>query len=104
MSGEISVIRGSDACNDVIQINKPMPVAAVAADLVTQSAGLEFIVATDDGTLICMGHKNSFASPEKRYHHAKLMKSFSILIKRCIFSNIIHYSIEHGIVLINRVN
>ena len=59
LGGGVSIIRGSDGCSEVIKIKKPISVAAVADDLITQSPGLEFVVATDDGTLMCIGHKRT---------------------------------------------
>lgn len=80
LGGQISVIRGSDGCSDVIEINKPMSVAAVAADLIMLSPGLQFVVATDDGTLMCIGHKRmptDSVSSEKRYRY--ILKNISFV-------------------------
>lgn len=67
VDGHIAVIRGSDRCTDMVSVDKPVLAGAVSADLLKDRPGLELVLGTDDGTLICFSNKleaftNSFSS------------------------------------------
>jgi len=56
VDGQIAIIRGSDRCMELISIGKPVLAGAVSSDLLTGRPGLELVLGTDDGTLMCLAN------------------------------------------------
>lgn len=56
VDGQIAIIRGSDRCTELISVGKPVLASAVSADLLIGRPGLELVLGTDDGTLICLAN------------------------------------------------
>lgn len=57
VDGQIAIIRGSDHCAELISVGKPVLSSAVSANLLTGRPGLELVLGTDDGTLLCLSNK-----------------------------------------------
>lgn len=57
VDSHIAIIRGNDHCTDLISADTPVLASAVSADLLTGRPGLELVLGTDDGTLLCLSNK-----------------------------------------------
>lgn len=57
VDSHIAIIRGNDRCTDLISADKPVLASPVSADLLTGRPGLELVLGTDDGTLLCLSNK-----------------------------------------------
>ncbi|CAH3161509.1 unnamed protein product [Porites evermanni] len=62
IDGQIAIIRGSDRCTELISVGKPVLASAVSADLLIGRPGLELVLGTDDGTLICLANTPATAT------------------------------------------
>lgn len=62
VDGQIAIIRGSDRCTELISIGKPVLASAVTADLLIGRPGLELVLGTDDGTVICLANTPATAT------------------------------------------
>lgn len=52
--GNLHIIRGDGSCHQVINIGVKSLVTLLSHDLIIQSEGLEILVATTDGDIICL--------------------------------------------------
>lgn len=62
VDGQIAIIRGSDRCTELISVGKPVLGSAVSADLLIGRPGLELVLGTDDGTVICLANTPATAT------------------------------------------
>lgn len=62
VDGQIAIIRGSDRCTELISVGKPVLASAVSADLLIGRPGLELVLGTDDGTVICLANTPATAT------------------------------------------
>lgn len=67
VDGQIAVIRGSDRCTELISVGKPVLASAVSADLLIGRPGLELVLGTDDGTVICLANTPATATSRLEY-------------------------------------
>ncbi|XP_078349801.1 uncharacterized protein LOC144634653 [Oculina patagonica] len=56
VDGQIAIIRGNDRCTELISVGKTVLSGAVSADLLPGRPGLELVLGTDDGTLLCLAN------------------------------------------------
>lgn len=59
LSGKLAVIRVSDQCTEIINTGNMVLAALVTSDLVPWKPGLELVFAADDGTIACLGAKET---------------------------------------------
>lgn len=62
VDGQIAIIRGSDRCTELISVGKPVLASPVSADLLIGRPGLELVLGTDDGTLVCLANTPATAT------------------------------------------
>ncbi|XP_078000278.1 uncharacterized protein LOC144452928 isoform X2 [Glandiceps talaboti] len=61
--GNLHIISGDGRCSDVIQLGEQTLVQVLSADLVAESPGLELLISTSDGTLMCLHTTNDNLVP-----------------------------------------
>ncbi|XP_070578887.1 uncharacterized protein [Ptychodera flava] len=67
--GNLQVLSGDGKCSDIIQLGEQSLVQVLAADLVPGSPGLELLVSTSDGTLMCLHTSTDISHPERSILH-----------------------------------
>ena len=90
--GALHFISTDQSCRAHLPLGETSLVQILSHDLVTQSEGLEILISTNDGTLICMGSGNEIADTpfDEQHYKTNLMLSLPSDIKTpndFLFSN-----------------
>ena len=81
--GALHLISTDQSCKTHVPIGETSLVQILSHDLVSQSEGTEILIATNDGTLICMGTGNEIAEKffDDQLYKTDLMLSLSSELK-----------------------
>ena len=59
LDDKLAVIRAADRCMEVINLGKMVLASVVTSDLLPRRPGLELVVASTDGAVVCLGARET---------------------------------------------